>query len=178
MHGLRRAADSLTFWPLLRTDSQKRVYDPVIQSVSGLASIQADEDDRPRMMRLIIPDKVTALTSAQAIAAALVKKYKTGKGSYVELAMLDATLNFSWGEGMARYGFVDDPDSSESVDPDENPHEYIRDMVFRTSDGFITAGAVQQKEWEGLCAGENPSNHHHNAIPGNFLVDEWGIDFL
>jgi crotonobetainyl-CoA:carnitine CoA-transferase CaiB-like acyl-CoA transferase len=126
--------------------SQKRVYDPVIQSVSGLASIQADENDRPRMMRLIIPDKVTALTSAQAISTALVKKYRTGEGSYIELAMLDATLQFAWGEGMARYGFVDDPDSSEAADPDENPHEYVRDMVFRTKDGYITAGAVQQKE--------------------------------
>ncbi len=136
--------------------SQKRVYDPVIQSVSGLASIQADENDRPRMMRLIIPDKVTALTSAQAISTALVKKYRTGKGSHVELAMLDATLSFAWGEGMARYGFVDDPDSSEVAgDPDANPHEYVRDMVFRTQDGYITCGAVQQKEWEGLCAALN-----------------------
>jgi crotonobetainyl-CoA:carnitine CoA-transferase CaiB-like acyl-CoA transferase len=133
--------------------SQKRVYDPVIQSVSGLASIQADENDRPRMMRLIVPDKVTALTSAQAISTALVQKYRTGKGTHIELAMLDATLSFAWGEGMARYGFVDDADSSETADdPDVNPHEYVRDMVFRTKDGYITCGAVQQKEWEGLCA--------------------------
>ena len=130
--------------------SQKRVYDPVIQSVSGLASIQADENDRPRMMRLIVPDKVTALTSAQAIAAALVQRYRTGKGAHVELAMLDATLSFAWGEGMARYGFVDV--DGEGADPDANPHEYVRDMVFRTKDGYITCGAVQQKEWEGLCA--------------------------
>ena len=116
--------------------SQKRVYDPVIQSVSGLASIQADENDRPRMMRLIVPDKVTALTSAQAIAAALVQKYRTGEGAHIELAMLDATLQFAWGEGMARYGFVDDPDSTEALETVE--HEYVRDMVFKTSDGYIT----------------------------------------
>jgi crotonobetainyl-CoA:carnitine CoA-transferase CaiB-like acyl-CoA transferase len=116
--------------------SQKRVYDPVIQSVSGLASIQADEHGRPRMMRLIVPDKVTALTSAQAIAAALVQKYRTGVGAHIELAMLDATLQFAWGEGMARYGFVDDPDSAEALESVE--HAYVRDMVFRTSDGYIT----------------------------------------
>src|SRR5262249_29132222 len=41
----------------------KRTYDPVIQALSGLASIQADpESGRPRMLRVIVPDKVTALT--------------------------------------------------------------------------------------------------------------------
>ena len=43
--------------------SKKRVYDPVIQSASGLATIQADETGRPRLMRLIVPDKVTSLTA-------------------------------------------------------------------------------------------------------------------
>ena len=38
--------------------ASKRVYDPVIQAVSGLASIQADAKGRPHMMRLIIPDQV------------------------------------------------------------------------------------------------------------------------
>ena len=39
----------------------KRVYDPVIQALSGLASIQGDPvTGRPRMIRLIVPDKVTA----------------------------------------------------------------------------------------------------------------------
>jgi crotonobetainyl-CoA:carnitine CoA-transferase CaiB-like acyl-CoA transferase len=43
------------------------VYDPVIQALSGLAAIQADvETGRPHMIRLIIPDKVTALTAVQA----------------------------------------------------------------------------------------------------------------
>ena len=37
----------------------KRTYDPVIQALSGLASIQADPaSGRPRMLRVIVPDKV------------------------------------------------------------------------------------------------------------------------
>src|SRR5271157_4087671 len=42
--------------------AHKRVYDPVVQALSGLAAIQADvATGRPRMLRLIVPDKVTAL---------------------------------------------------------------------------------------------------------------------
>ena len=57
--------------------AQKRVYDPVIQALTGLPDIQADnENSRPKMVRTIIPDKVTALTAAQAITAGLFKREK------------------------------------------------------------------------------------------------------
>ena len=39
--------------------AQKRVYDPVIQALTGLPDIQADnENSRPKMVRTIIPGKV------------------------------------------------------------------------------------------------------------------------
>ena len=48
--------------------AHKRVYDPVIQALSGLADLQAtDSQDRPRMVRTVIPDKTTGITTAQAI---------------------------------------------------------------------------------------------------------------
>ena len=72
--------------------SGKRVYDPVIQALSGLAYIQGDRvSGRPRMVRTIIPDKTTALTAAQAITAALLSRERKNpqdrKAQHVELAM-------------------------------------------------------------------------------------------
>ena len=44
---------------------EKPVYDPVIQAVSGLASIQGGSDtERPRLVRTVVPDKVAAITAA------------------------------------------------------------------------------------------------------------------
>ena len=52
--------------------SSSRVYDPVIQALSGATDIQADRDTgRPKMFRIIIADKVTSLTAAQAVSSAL-----------------------------------------------------------------------------------------------------------
>ena len=86
--------------------ADQRVYDPVIQALSGLAAIQADvETGHPHMIRLIIPDKVTALTAAQAMTAALFARQRTGEGQHVRLAMLDAVIAFLWPEGMAAYTF-------------------------------------------------------------------------
>ncbi len=121
----------------------KRVYDPVIQALSGLASIQGDPaSGRPRMMRLIIPDKVTALTAAQAMTAALLARERTGAGQHVRLAMLDAVIAFLWPEAMASHTFV----SNKNVVTRSN----VRDLVFETTDGYITVGVVSDAEWLGL----------------------------
>ncbi|MBV8362121.1 MAG: CoA transferase [Deltaproteobacteria bacterium] len=123
----------------------KRTYDPVIQALSGLASIQADpESGRPKMLRVIVPDKVTALTAAQAMTAALLARERSGTGQHVRLAMLDAVIAFIWPESMAAYTFVG-PEKAITRPPN------TRDLVFQTADGYITCGAVSDSEWEGLC---------------------------
>ncbi len=124
--------------------THKRVYDPVIQALSGLTDIQRDPvTGRPKMMRLVIPDKVTALTAAQAITAALLARERTGTGQHVRLAMLDAVVSFLWPEGMASHTFVRDG-KAVSRPPD------TRDLIFETADGYITAGAMSDKEWAGM----------------------------
>jgi len=125
--------------------AHNRSYDPVIQALSSLAWIQG-VTDRPKMIRLIIADKVTALTAAQAITAALLERARSGKGQHVKLAMLDAVISFLWAEGMAHYTFF-----GEQHDSHPAPTR-IRDLVFETADGFITAGANSDQEWHALAA--------------------------
>ena len=125
--------------------AHKRVYDPVIQALSGLADIQMDaETGRPRMVRTIIPDKTTAVTAAQAITAALFYRERTGVGQHVKLAMLDTMVAYLWPEGMAHFTFRTD---SLPVLRGEQSH----DMIYQTKDGYITAGAVSDSEWRGMC---------------------------
>ena len=51
---------------------KKRVYDPIIQGLSGFADIQAQPvTNRPQMIRTIVCDKTTAVMTAQAVTAAL-----------------------------------------------------------------------------------------------------------
>jgi crotonobetainyl-CoA:carnitine CoA-transferase CaiB-like acyl-CoA transferase len=125
--------------------SKQRAYDPVIQALSGLAEIQRDRDTgRPRMVRTIIADYTTALTAAQAISAALFARQRSGIGQHVRLAMLDAMISYLWPEAMPSLTFIgreQDPSDSE-VGPD---------LVFATQDRYITAGAVSDKEWAGMC---------------------------
>ena len=82
--------------------AQSRVYDPVIQALSGATDIQADrQSGRPQMFRIIIADKVTSITGAQAVSSALFARERHGKGQHIRLSMLDTMLSFFWAEGMA-----------------------------------------------------------------------------
>jgi crotonobetainyl-CoA:carnitine CoA-transferase CaiB-like acyl-CoA transferase len=123
----------------------KRVYDPIVQALSGLATIQGNRGvGRPRMMRLVIPDKVTAITAAQAITAALLARVRTGRGQHVRLSMIDAMIALAWPEGFAGHTFV-----GEESDVPRNA--LAQDLVYETSDGWMTAGAVSDSEWRGLA---------------------------
>ena len=126
--------------------SKQRVYDPVIQALSGLADIQRDKETKvPKMIRTVIPDKTTALAAAQAISSALFYKERHGKGQHIKLAMLDVMIAYLWPEGSAALSFV-------GKETDPTAGQFGLDLVYKTKDDkYITAGAVTDKEWLGIC---------------------------
>ena len=121
----------------------------MIQALSGLADIQRDRDTgRPRMVRTIIADNTTALTAAQAITAALFARERSGQGQHVRIAMLDAMISYLWPEAMASLTFVGD-----ETDPSEG--ELGPDLVFAAQDRYLTAAALSDDEWAGMCRALN-----------------------
>jgi len=123
----------------------KPVYDPIIQALSGLTSVQAGSDDeRPRLVRTVLPDKVSAITAAQAITAALLARERSGQGQHVRLSMLDAVLQFLWASDMNGQTYPDQP-----MAPQEAA-SFI-DLIYRTADGYMTVAVMSNKEWQGLC---------------------------
>ncbi|MCY3597815.1 MAG: CoA transferase [Rhodospirillales bacterium] len=125
--------------------SKQRVYDPVIQALCGLAEIQSDrKTGTPRMVRTIVPDKTTAVTAAQAITAALLARERTGRAQHVRLSMLDTMVAYLWPESMSALNYV-----GREGDPARG--QMGLDLIYRTQDGYITAGAVTDAEWLGMC---------------------------
>jgi crotonobetainyl-CoA:carnitine CoA-transferase CaiB-like acyl-CoA transferase len=124
--------------------SHKPVYDPIVQAFSGLTTVQAGADDRrPRLIRTVLPDKLTAVTAAQAIAAALIGRLRTGKGQHVRLSMLDAVLAFLWASDMGAQTYI-----GERVSP-RSAASFI-DLIYETADGFMTVAVMTNKEWSAL----------------------------
>jgi crotonobetainyl-CoA:carnitine CoA-transferase CaiB-like acyl-CoA transferase len=124
---------------------KKRVYDPIVQALSGFCDVQAQPvTNRPQMIRTIVADKTTAVYAAQAITAALYAREKSGRGQHIQLAMLDAMISYLWPEGMMQYTVVGREHTA--TDPNDRP-----DLVFQTSDGYITCGTISDSEWQGFC---------------------------
>jgi len=124
--------------------AQKPVYDPLIQAVSGLATIQAGSDtERPRLVRTIVPDKLTAYNAAQAITAALLSRERTGKGQHVRLSMLDAIIAFLWASDMGSQTFVD------AEIPQQEAASFI-DLIYETATSPISAAVQTDREWAAL----------------------------
>ncbi|MEJ2088130.1 MAG: CoA transferase, partial [Gammaproteobacteria bacterium] len=124
--------------------ANRRVYDAVIQAVSGIAALQADPaQGRPQMVNTLICDKVTSINAAQVIAAALFARERSGRGQRVDLSMLDAALYFIWPDGMFNFSFVGD-----DVEPVTNLDHAM--FVRETADGYVAVMPVKAAEFQGV----------------------------
>ena len=122
-----------------------KAYDAVIQAVGGVAASQRDpHTGDPVMLQTTVCDKVTALTAAQAVTAALFARSRDGLGRRVEVSMLDATLAFQWPDAMFNHVFLDAP-------PAAMPEFGATQRPWRTADGFVATMVPQQGEFIGLC---------------------------
>jgi crotonobetainyl-CoA:carnitine CoA-transferase CaiB-like acyl-CoA transferase len=109
------------------------VYDPVVQGISGLVDIQNGD-----LVKSIIVDKVTALTTVQAVMAALLARARGHGGQLIEINLLDATIAFLWPDAMW----------NESV-PDQPPVPTYSDWYapYPTMDGSIAAVWTTQDQY-------------------------------
>jgi len=134
--------------------AQKPVYDPLVQALSGLTTVQGGADEhRPRLVRTILPDKLTGYAASQAVTAALFHRERTGgkqqgEGQHIKLSMFDTVVSFLWGSDMGAHTFVGDEL------PRETAQSFI-DLIYETKQGFISVAVQSNREWEGLCRAFN-----------------------
>lgn len=122
----------------------RRVYDPVIQALTGSIAIQMHPESGERdLVRHVICDKASAYTAAQAITAALFARERGAGGQHLRLAMLDAALAFFWPDGMMAHTLL-----GEGVQPGPTLYEIYR--LTETADGHLVYFAISDAEMHGL----------------------------
>ncbi|HEV7546257.1 MAG TPA: CoA transferase, partial [Reyranella sp.] len=110
-------------------------YDPIVQSLSGVAGTLARATGEPRFVPMVMSDHTSGLIAAQCIGFALYRREKTGHGEAIDVPMLENMASFVSSEHMGAMTF--DPPVGPSGDarllsPDYRP--------LPTKDGYITVG--------------------------------------
>ena len=136
---------SMSGWGEKGPLSHKPVYDPIIQALSGLATVQAGSDEeRPRLIRTILPDKLTGVTAAQAVVAALAGRAKSGEGQHVKVSMLDSIIAFLWSSDMGGQTFIGKEMSAQRA-------ATFIDLIYQTKTDYITVSTMTNVQWEAFC---------------------------
>jgi crotonobetainyl-CoA:carnitine CoA-transferase CaiB-like acyl-CoA transferase len=146
----------------------KPAYDPIIQGIAGVMMSQRTQG-RPRAVKNIIADKVTSMTAAIAILAAL-QEARTGKGQHIEISMMDAVAYYLMGDTAVRHTFLPHdrgiPPAMGSAEP------------YKTADGYITIAPLTDKHWRALLEavghpewfeGDEPRNERVKRAARNLI---------
>jgi crotonobetainyl-CoA:carnitine CoA-transferase CaiB-like acyl-CoA transferase len=128
-------------------EADRPAYDVVLQAESGLMSLTGFEEGEPVRVGVAVVDVLSALYGLSAVLAALRQRDAKGRGSRVEVSMVDAGTAFlsyaaqSWladGRQPARLG---------SAHPNLAPYQ-----AFRAADGWFVVGVASQELWRRFCA--------------------------
>jgi len=120
-------------------------YDQIVQGLSGVMSVTGDAESAPLRVGYPVADTIGGLTAAFAIAAALVRRARTGEGEFIDVSMLEATL-VTMGWQVSNWliaGVRPQPLGNENMTAAPSG-------LFATGDGPLNIAANQQQQFETL----------------------------
>ncbi|MET4349261.1 CoA transferase [Bradyrhizobium sp. RT9a] len=126
--------------------SARPAYDQIVQGLSGAMSVTGDAASAPLRTGFPISDTISGLTAAFAIAAALVEQRHTGRGRFIDVSLLEATI--------AAMGWVVSNHLNAGVEPQPMGNENFTAApsgTFRTATGPLNIAANEQKQYRTLC---------------------------
>jgi CoA:oxalate CoA-transferase len=127
-------------------DAFKPAYDQIVQGLSGVMAINGDERLNPLRCGFPVCDTVGGLNAAFAIMGALYHRERSGKGQFIDIALLDSI--------MPLLGWV----AANWLIGGKPPQLLGNDNMtaapsgtFVTADGYVNIAANQQEQWENVC---------------------------
>ncbi|MDC6483447.1 CaiB/BaiF CoA-transferase family protein [Candidatus Pelagibacter sp.] len=121
-------------------------YDMVVQGMGGLMSVTGQPNSEPTRVGTSIGDITAGLFTTIGINAALYDREKTGKGTFIDVSMLDCQIAILE-NAIARYLSKNEiPKPMGSRHPSIAPFE-----AFKTKDSHIIIAAGNEKLFEKLC---------------------------
>ena len=127
-------------------DSQRPAYDMVVQGMGGIMSLTGHEGGEPTRVGTAIGDITAGMFTAIGINAALYERECSGRGQFIDIAMLDCQVAILE-NAIARYFTTGEtPGPSGARHPAIAPFE-----CYRSGDGHIIMAAGNDALFVRLC---------------------------
>ncbi|MEH6582105.1 MAG: CaiB/BaiF CoA-transferase family protein [Halioglobus sp.] len=125
--------------------AKNAAFDNVIQAFAGVAQSQSDEQSgEPIQYYQLFSDKLTALTGAQALSAALFARAQGRGGQFINLSMVDSVVSFLWADVAGTSTFLEDGA--------QVGLKLGRNKLMEFTDGWGTIAPVTDAQFHGICA--------------------------
>ena len=125
-------------------------YDFMAQGMGGLMSVTGERDDLPgggpQRVGVPIVDIMTGMYASSAVCAAIAHRAVTGKGQYIDMALLDTQVAFLSNQGMNYLATGEAPARLGNTHPNIVPYQ-----TFRTSDGAIILACGNDNLFRKFC---------------------------
>jgi crotonobetainyl-CoA:carnitine CoA-transferase CaiB-like acyl-CoA transferase len=127
-------------------DRERAGYDILVQAMSGLMAVSAYPDGPPVKSGFPVADIVTSFYASQAILASLYAREKTGKGRYIEIALLEAMLGVMCSVTSSWLLAHQETKPMGAMQASIVPYQ-----IFHCADGMMVIGAPNERLWKALC---------------------------
>ena len=128
---------------------RKTAYDNVIECMSGYMEMTGYPDRLPLRSGASVGDSYTGCTAFLGTVLACYRKKITGKGSRVDVGMLD-TMFAANEDGVLAYSLLGEKAVRSA---NARPRQVIPYDTFECSDGMIAVGISCEEQYPGFCRG-------------------------
>ena len=126
--------------------SDRAGYDFMIQAMGGLMSVTGEPDGQPMKVGVALSDVMTGLYAANAIQAALIHQLRSGKGQYIDLALLDVQVATLANQAMNYLASGENPKRLGNAHPNIVPYQ-----AFQTADGYLILAVGNDAQFARFC---------------------------
>ncbi|MFT7585946.1 MAG: crotonobetainyl-CoA:carnitine CoA-transferase CaiB-like acyl-CoA transferase, partial [Cellvibrionaceae bacterium] len=141
---------SITGYGQTGPDKHKPGYDAMIQAEGGIMSITGPEDGMPHKVGVAVVDVTTGLYATTAVLAALNHRHTTGRGQYVDMALLDSQVGWLVNIAQNYLATGETPGRFGNAHPSLVPYE-----TFETADGHIVLAIGSDDQFRKFCLAAN-----------------------
>ncbi len=121
-------------------------YDFIIQGMSGIMDLTGSPDGDPHKIGVAFADIFTGLYAVIAIQAALAQREVTGRGQFIDMALLDCMLGVLANQGMNYLVSGESPTRLGNRHPNIAPYE-----ACPASDGWFILAVGNDRQFRRFC---------------------------